>query len=189
LLVPKQSIEVGIKSGNTQEVRVGCEQFLELLSRFIRCHPEVIRVLASRPLRIRENWSSELFDEYGPSAMAIRVWMRTAVKKDITSFGSFFSTLCHEYCHHIGFQHFRFLFLPYTGLLPTRSRALPSRSRHTAQAVVLAATSGQRFPPSAPSNSILPAAETESMARRLAEKVWSASRAETRMAWTILHGP
>src|SRR5260370_31381641 len=40
--------------------------------------------------------------------MAIRVWMRTAVKKDITSFGTFLSTLCHEYCHHLDFEHFKF---------------------------------------------------------------------------------
>src|SRR5882724_8803257 len=31
-----------------------------------------------------------------------------AVKKDITSFGTFLSTLCHEYCHHLDFQHFKF---------------------------------------------------------------------------------
>jgi hypothetical protein len=40
--------------------------------------------------------------------MAIRVWMRTAVRREITSFGTFFSTLCHEYCHHLDFQHFKF---------------------------------------------------------------------------------
>jgi hypothetical protein len=34
--------------------------------------------------------------------------MRTAVKKDITSFGTFLSTLCHEYCHHLDFHHFNF---------------------------------------------------------------------------------
>src|SRR6266496_94513 len=77
-LVPAQSIEAGMKTGNAQKVRGGCEQFLELLSRFYQVSPCGIRVLASRPLRIRENWSSELFGDYHPSAMAIRVWMRTA---------------------------------------------------------------------------------------------------------------
>ena len=38
--------------------------------------------------------------------MMIRVWMRTAVRKEITSFGTFLSTLCHEFCHHLDFQHF-----------------------------------------------------------------------------------
>jgi len=108
LLGPTHSIEAGMKTGKAQEVRVACEQFLPCLSRFHEVSPCGVRVLASRPLRIRENWSSELFGDYNPSTLAIRVWMRTAVKKDITSFGTFLSTLCHEYCHHLDFQHFKF---------------------------------------------------------------------------------
>jgi hypothetical protein len=41
--------------------------------------------------------------------MLIRIQMRTAVRKEeITSFGTFLSTLCHEFCHHLDFQRFRF---------------------------------------------------------------------------------
>jgi len=109
LLGPTQSIQAGMKTGKAQEVRVACEQFLRSLSRFHQVSPCGIRVLASRPLRIRENWSSELFGDYHPSTLAMRVWMRTAVKKDTTSFGTFLSTLCHEYCHHLDFEHFKFL--------------------------------------------------------------------------------
>ena len=47
-----------------------------------------IRVLAARPLRLRENWATELFGNYDPSTRLIPVWMRTAVRKDITSFGT-----------------------------------------------------------------------------------------------------
>jgi hypothetical protein len=103
-----QSIEAGMKTGKGPEVRAACERFLQSLSQFYRVPPCGIRVLASRPLRVRENWSSELFGDYDPSTMAMRVWMRTAVKKEITSFGTFFSTVCHEYCHHLDFQHFKF---------------------------------------------------------------------------------
>ena len=108
LLGPTQLIAAGMQTGKAQEVRVGCEQFLQSLSRFYQVSPCGVRVLASRPLRIRENWSNELFGDYNPSTLAIRVWMRTAVKKDITSFGTFLSTLCHEYCHHLDFEHFKF---------------------------------------------------------------------------------
>ena len=38
--------------------------------------------------------------------MLIRVWMRTAVRKEITSFGTFLSTLCHELCHHLDYELF-----------------------------------------------------------------------------------
>jgi hypothetical protein len=40
--------------------------------------------------------------------MLIRLWMRTAVRKEITFFGTFLSTLCHEFCHHLDFQRLRF---------------------------------------------------------------------------------
>jgi hypothetical protein len=55
-----------------------------------------------------KNWASELFGDYHPETMLIRIWMRTAVRKEITSFGTFLSTLCHEFCHHLEFQRFRF---------------------------------------------------------------------------------
>jgi hypothetical protein len=71
--MPPQSIEAGMKTGKAQEICVACEQFLQSLSRFYQVSPCGIRVLASRPLRIRENWSSELFGDYDPSTMAIRV--------------------------------------------------------------------------------------------------------------------
>jgi hypothetical protein len=32
--------------------------------------------------------------------------MRTAVRKEVTSFGTFLSTLCHEFCHHFDFKKF-----------------------------------------------------------------------------------
>jgi hypothetical protein len=60
-----------------------------------------IRVLAARPLRVRENYSTELFGDYQPQTMLVRVWMRTAVRKDVTAFGAKVCTgrtlgrLCH----------------------------------------------------------------------------------------------
>jgi hypothetical protein len=42
------------------------------------------------------------------AGVLIRVWMRTAVRKDVTSFGTFLSTLTHEFCHHLDFEKFGF---------------------------------------------------------------------------------
>ncbi|HKT13317.1 MAG TPA: hypothetical protein VJW77_15975 [Terriglobia bacterium] len=61
-----------------------------------------IRVLAARPLRSREGGcATELFGDYDPQTWLIRVWMRTAIRKQVTSFGTFLSTLCHKFCHHM----------------------------------------------------------------------------------------
>ena len=57
----------------------------------------------SQHLRVREQWTSELFGDDTPETMLIRVWMRTAVRKEVTSFPTFLSTLCHEFCHHLDY--------------------------------------------------------------------------------------
>ena len=51
----------------------------------------------------------ELFGDYTPDPTLIRVWMGTAVRKEVTSFGTFLSTLCHEFCHHLDFKKFGFV--------------------------------------------------------------------------------
>ena len=132
LVTLAQSIEAEMKIGKGAEVRAACDRFLQSLSQFYRVPICGIRALASRPLHIRENWSSELFGDYDPSTMAIRVWMRTAVKKEITSFGTFFSTLCHEYCHHLDFQHFKFADSWHTRGFYERAAALYHHARGTA---------------------------------------------------------
>ena len=33
------------------------------------------------------------------------MWMKTAARKEITSFGAFLSTLCHKFCHHLDYQN------------------------------------------------------------------------------------
>ena len=102
------SIELAMKTGKTADVRRACADFLEQASGFYKVPPCSIRVLAARPLRVRENWTTELFGDYDPGTMNIRLWMRTAVRKDVTSFGTFLNTLCHEFCHHLDFHLFKF---------------------------------------------------------------------------------
>jgi hypothetical protein len=88
LLTITKSIESGMKAGTTADVRLACAEFLGAASDFYKVPDCGIRVLAARPLRVREHWTSELFGDYAPETMLIRVWMRTAVRKEITSFGS-----------------------------------------------------------------------------------------------------
>lgn len=103
-----KSIESAMESEHTATVRRACAEFLELASQFYQVPECGVRVLAARPLRVREQWTTELFGDYDPESMLIRVWMRTAVRKEITSFGTFLSTLCHEFCHHLDYKKFGF---------------------------------------------------------------------------------
>jgi hypothetical protein len=65
----------------------------------------------------------ELFGDDDPDTKVIRVWTRAAVRKEVTSFATFLSTLCHEFCHHLDFQKFRFVW--HTRLLRADRRGLP----------------------------------------------------------------
>ena len=103
-----QQIQSAMNSARLPEVRIAGEEFLSVASDFYGVARCGIRVLAARPLRVRETWTTELFGDYHPDTMLIRVWMRTAVRKEITSFGTFLSTLVHEFCHHLDFQLFHF---------------------------------------------------------------------------------
>src|SRR5579864_2877407 len=108
LVTIAKSIESAMKADAGPEVRRACTEFLHVGCRFYKVPDCGIRALAARPLRVRENWTTELFGDYSPETMLIRLWMRTAVRKAITSFGTFLSTLCHEFCHHLDFQKFGF---------------------------------------------------------------------------------
>jgi hypothetical protein len=68
-----------------------------------------------------------IFGDYDPETMLILLWMRTAVRKEITSFGTFLSTLCHEFCHHLDFQRFGF---PIRGTLAVSTSAPAALYHH-----------------------------------------------------------
>jgi hypothetical protein len=63
--------------------------------------------------------------------MVIRVWMRTAVRKQVTSLGTFLSTLCHEFCHHLDAQCLGFRDTPHTRGFYARTAVLYHHARGT----------------------------------------------------------
>ena len=73
----------------------------------------------------------ELFGDYDPKTMLIRAWMKTAVRKQVTSFGTFLSTLCHEFCHHLDYQCFGYRDTWHTRGFYERTAALYHNARGT----------------------------------------------------------
>ena len=126
------AIDSTMKAEKGAAVRHACTEFVESVSAFHKVRAPQIRVLAARPLRVREGgWSFELFGDYTPETVVIRIWMRTAVRKQITSFGTFLSTLCHEFCHHLDFQKYGFHESPHTRGFYERAAALYHHTRGT----------------------------------------------------------
>jgi hypothetical protein len=125
-------LESAMKSEKIRDVRSACTEFLATVSNFYEVPPCGVRVLAARPLRTRERGTFELFGDYSPDSMLIRVWMRTAVRNEVTSFGTFLSTLCHEFCHHLDFTKFGFSDSWHTRGFYERAGVLYHHARRTA---------------------------------------------------------
>jgi hypothetical protein len=128
-----RSIELAMSDERPVSIRKACSDLLTEMSAFYGVPDCGIRVLAARPLRVRESWTSELFGDYSPDSMLVRVWMRTAVRKEVTSFGTFLSTLCHEFCHHLDFQKFGYADSWHTRGFYERAGALYHAARRTPQ--------------------------------------------------------
>jgi len=132
LSAPAKSIGSALAEGVTASVLPPCAAFLSAAADFYGVQGPGIRVLAARPLRVREGgWASELFGDYSPETFLIRVWMRTAVRKQVTSFGTFLSTLCHEFCHHLDYHRFKFKDSWHTRGFYERTAALYHHARGT----------------------------------------------------------
>jgi hypothetical protein len=126
-----KAIESAVEAESRTAVRRACAEFLDFTSGFYGVRMPGVKVLAARPLRVRNDWATELFGDYHLQKMAIRVWMRTAVRKEVTSFGTFLSTLCHEFCHHLDLQGFGFADSWHTRGFYERAAALYHGARGT----------------------------------------------------------
>jgi hypothetical protein len=132
LRVLAQSIESLIEDGTRGAVQQACAEFMHTASEFYGVPKPTVNALAARPIRVREGgWASELFGDYSPGTAAIRIWTRTAIRKKPTSFGTFLSTLCHEFCHHLDCQRFGFQQSPHTRGFYERTAVLYHHARGT----------------------------------------------------------
>ncbi|HEY9680681.1 MAG TPA: hypothetical protein V6C89_02530 [Drouetiella sp.] len=83
------------------EVQAISNTIMQELAHCYNVQAPPVKILNVRPRKVTESWVSELFGDYDPETTQIRLWMRTAVQKKATSYGTFLSTLCHEFCHHL----------------------------------------------------------------------------------------
>lgn len=83
------------------KVLKACKGIVDSLSSAYSVKTPPLKVLSVRPKEVTDNWVFETFGDYDFETSLIRLWMRTAVQKKTTSYGTLLSTLCHEFCHHL----------------------------------------------------------------------------------------
>ena len=132
LCAQANSLASALEAGTAADLRRVCAGYLNVAADFYGVERPEVRVLAARPLRTREGGgTSELYGDYSPESHLIRVWMCTAVRKQVTSFGTFLSTLCHEFCHHLDYHRFKFRDSWHTRGFYERTAALYHHTRGT----------------------------------------------------------
>lgn len=94
-------LAVSLKEENKKEVQKIANEISAIVADTYYIDPAPVKILGVRPRKVTESSSYELFGDYDTETSQIRLWMRTAVLKKPTSYGTFLSTLCHELCHHL----------------------------------------------------------------------------------------
>ena len=85
--------------------RIG-QGILDMLTAGFHVPPVRLRVLAARPSDDYGELHGLYEPEEGKARPLITVWMRTAQKKQVVAFKSFFRTIVHELCHHLDYELF-----------------------------------------------------------------------------------
>ena len=132
LALPAGAMASALQAEDMSGVLAACTDFVGIAADFYEVERPGTRVLSARPRRAREGWTSELFGDYAPETRQIRIWMRTAVRRQVTSFGTLLSTLCHEFCHHLDYQQFKFRDSWHTRGFYERTAVLYHHARGTA---------------------------------------------------------
>jgi hypothetical protein len=101
-----ESLIAAMASGDRAAVAEACAALVGDLSRFYRVAVPTVKVLGVRPHVVTQGVCTyQLFGDYTPASQRIRVWMRTAIRGQVSSPKALLNTLLHELCHHLDATH------------------------------------------------------------------------------------
>jgi hypothetical protein len=91
-----------LAQGKAAAVRDAAHDLLAHLAAHFGISAPGLRVLGVRPHQVEDGVCTyQLFGDYTPSTERIRVWMRTAIRGQVSSPKALLNTLLHELCHHL----------------------------------------------------------------------------------------
>ena len=98
----KESLVLAMAAGDRPAVAAACAALVGELSRFYGVPVPTVKVLGVRPHVVTQGVCTyQLFGDYTPALQRIRVWMRTAIRAQVSSPKALLNTLLHELCHHL----------------------------------------------------------------------------------------
>jgi len=97
-----QRLEAAMAQESQLETERACHAIAAEVSEAFGVATPPLSLLGVRPHRVSEGVCVyQKFGDYDLRTSHIRLWMRTARLKKVTSFGALLNTLCHELCHHL----------------------------------------------------------------------------------------
>jgi hypothetical protein len=97
-----EAMEGALADDDRGAVEVAAQAFALVIARAADLAPPEVAVLGTRPHRTEEGRCVyEKFGDYDLQTGLIRVWMRTAMRRQVSAYGALLHTLCHEVCHHL----------------------------------------------------------------------------------------
>jgi hypothetical protein len=102
-----EGLTAAMKGGDKGPVAAACAALTGELARFYEVPEPGVKVLGVRPHVVTQGVCTyQLFGDYTPALQRIRVWMRTAMRGQVSSPKALLNTLLHEFCHHLDATHF-----------------------------------------------------------------------------------
>jgi len=115
LLAHGRLLETVMAGENQREIERTCNLIAAEISNAFGIETPPVKVLGVRPHRVDDGVCIyQKFGDYDLQTRQIRLWMRTARLKKVTSFGALLNTLCHELCHHLDVVELGFSTTPHT---------------------------------------------------------------------------
>jgi hypothetical protein len=99
-------IRASLAAGSRTDVQKACQALIDALVAGYAVQKIRVRVLAQRPADEEGELHGLYEPDDAPKPAHITVWMRTAARKDVVAFKTFFRTLIHELCHHLDYELF-----------------------------------------------------------------------------------
>lgn len=97
-------IEESLKAADAKSLKKHIQHLLDRLCLALELPKVQIVVKNIRPHNDQEELHG--YYESREEKTVITVWMRTAKRRQIVAFASFFRTILHEFCHHVDFYYF-----------------------------------------------------------------------------------
>ncbi len=127
-----RAIEAALAGDDRAAVQAACASFAAEVAGAHAVAPPPVAVLGVRPHRTEAGRCVyEKFGDYDLETAQIRIWMRTALRHQVTAYGTLLSTLCHEVCHHLDVARLGFGDTPHTRGFFERAARLYHHARGT----------------------------------------------------------